>query len=323
MDILQADPIFILGIMPRSGTNHLWDLLCLHPRCAPARSPIREDFLLECSDHLVAYTRAARDRWDPMWGVFADDLEPRFRESLGDGLISYLWEDRERRLVTKTPSVRHIARTFTFFPRARLIVLLRDGRSVVQSCMSTFGWDFDRAARNWAAAADEIRRFEAERRYPADRYLRVRYEDLVDDLKGSLSRIFGFLELDEETFDLEAAVALPVRGSSSYFGPGREAVNWDPVEKGPDFDPRERWRSWTPEMHERFEWIAGTQMRSLGYQSDADPVRAASKVARHTLLDWNWLARAAIRSAGFHARGRVGTATRPLRERLGLVRSRP
>jgi protein-tyrosine sulfotransferase len=323
VDIQRADPIFILGIMPRSGTNYLWDLLCLHPACAPARSPIREDFFLECSDHLVAYTRAVRDRWDPIWGVFDDDLEARFRESLGDGLISYLSDNRERRLVTKTPSVRHIDRMFTFFPHAQLIVLLRDGRSVAQSCMSTFGWDFDRSARNWAAAAEEIGRFEAEHRYPADRYLRVRYEDLLDDLNGSLSRIFGFLALDQETFDLEAADALPVRGSSSYFGPGRDAVNWDPVEKGQDFDPRQRWRSWTPQMHERFEWIAGRQMRSLGYQSVADPVRAARKAARHTLLDWNWHARALIKSAGFHVRVRLGTATRPLRERLGLVRSRP
>jgi protein-tyrosine sulfotransferase len=323
VDILRADPIFILGIMPRSGTNYLWDLLCLHPDCARARSPINEDFLLECSDHLVAYTREVRERWDPMWGVFSDDLGPRFRERLGDGLISYLWEDRERRLVTKTPSVRHIDRFFTFFPHARLIVLVRDGRSVAQSCMSTFGWDFDRAARNWATAAEELARFESDHRYPTARYLRVRYEDLVDDLKGSISRIFGFLELEEGTFDPEAADALPVRGSSSYFGPGRVAVNWDPVERGPDFDPRARWRSWTPQMHERFEWIAGRQMRSLGYQSVADPVRAARKAARHTLLDWNWHARALIKSAGFHVRVRLGTATRPLRERLGLVRSRP
>jgi protein-tyrosine sulfotransferase len=323
VDILRADPIFILGIMPRSGTNYLWDLLCLHPRCGPARSPIWEDFFLECSDHLVAYTQAVRDRWDPSWGIFGDDLEPRFREGLGDGLVSYLWDDQERRLVTKTPSVRHIDRFFEFFPHARLIVLIRDGRSVVQSCMSTFGWDFDRAARNWSAAAEEIQRFEAQRRYPADRYLRVRYEDLLDDLKGSLSRIFGFLELDEEAFDLEAADALPVRGSSSYFGPGRDAVNWDPVEKGPDFDPRQRWRSWTPQMHERFEWIAGKQMRSFGYQGVSDPVRAARTVVRHTLLDWNWQTRAVIKSAAFHARVRLGTATRPLRERLGLVRSRP
>jgi protein-tyrosine sulfotransferase len=323
VDILRADPIFILGIMPRSGTNYLWDLLCLHPDCARARSPINEDFLLECSDHLVAYTREVRERWDPMWGVFSDDLGPRFRERLGDGLISYLWEDRERRLVTKTPSVRHIDRFFTFFPHARLIVLVRDGRSVAQSCMSTFGWDFDRAARNWATAAEELARFESDHRYPTARYLRVRYEDLVDDLKGSISRIFGFLELEEGTFDPEAADALPVRGSSSYFGPGRVAVNWDPVERGPDFDPRARWRSWTPQMHERFEWIAGKQMRSFGYQSVADPVRAARTVVRHTFLDWNWQTRAVIKSAAFHARVRLGTATRPLRERLGLVRSRP
>jgi Sulfotransferase family len=322
-NIMQADPIFILGIMPRSGTNYLWDLLGLHPQCAPARAPIREDFFLEASDHLLAYTREVRDRWDPMWGVFDDDLMRRFHESLGDGLVSFLWVEHQRRLLAKTPSVRHLDRFFTFFPRAHLIVLVRDGRSIVQSCMSTFGWDFDRAARNWAAGADEIRRFEARGRHSPDRYLLVRYEDLLDDLKGSLSGILRFLELDEDAYDLEAAAQLPVRGSSFYFGSGRVSVHWEPVERGPDFDPKERWRSWSPQMHERFEWIAGEQMRFLRYEGVVASVSGPGRVARHTLLDWLWRSRAEVRSAAFRVRVKVGTVTRPLRQRLGLVRTRP
>jgi hypothetical protein len=320
---LRLDPIFILGIMPRSGTNFLWDLLCLHPGCAPARSPIREDFFLEYSDHLLAYTKDVGDRWDPSWGVFGDDLMPGFHEALGGGLISYLWEDRDRRLVTKTPSVRHIDRFSTLFPGARLLVLVRDGRSVVQSCISTFGWEFDRTAHKWAESADEILRFEAGNDDLAGRYLRIRYEDLLDDLKGSIQRILGFLDLDTISFDLEAAAALPVRGSSSYFGPGEVSVQWGPVARGADFDPKERWRSWSPQMLERFEWIAGDQMRLLGYQTGAEPVRTTRGVMRHTLLDWKWRACLALRWTAFRARVRVGTATRPFRERLGLVRSPP
>jgi protein-tyrosine sulfotransferase len=322
-DITQADPIFILGIMPRSGTNYLWDLLCLHPQCTPARSPIREDFFLEASDHLLAFTGEVRERWDPMWGVFDDDLIRRFHQSLGDGLVSFLWVDRERRLLAKTPSVRHLDRFFSFFPRAHLVVLIRDGRSVVQSCMSTFGWDLDRAARNWAAAADEIRWFQARAQHPTDRYLLVRYEDLLDDPRGSLGKILGFLDLDQDDFDFEAAEGLPVRGSSFYFGPGRISVHWEPVDKGADFDPKERWRSWSRGMHERFEWIAGEQMRFFGYEAVVAPVAGPGKVAQHRLLDGVWRCRAVVRSAAFGARVRLGTLTRPLRQRLGLVRSRP
>ncbi len=321
-DITKADPIFILGIMPRSGTNYLMDLLRLHPQCAPARTPISEDFFLEPSDLLFAYTWQVRKRWDPMWGVFDEDLMRRFHESLGDGLVSFLWVERDRRLVAKTPSVRHIDRFFTFFPQARLLILVRDGRSVVQSCMSTFGWDFDRAARNWAAGADEIRRFCQTDRPSTDRYMLVRYEDLLDDVKGSFSGILRFLELDEDVFDFEAAATLPVRGSSSYFGPGRDSVHWEPVQRGPDFDPKDRWRSWSPEMHERFEWIAGAQLRSFGYQDPVDPVRAVGKMMKHRLLDWRWQGATATRSAVYRTRVTLGTASRPLRERLGLVRTK-
>jgi hypothetical protein len=319
LDVEKVDPVFILG-MPRSGTNYLSDLLCLHDRCAPARAPIREDFFLEASDHLLHYASDLQERWDPTWGVFEDDLIRQFYERLGDGLISFLWVERERRLVAKTASVRHLDRFFMFFPRARLLIVVRDGRSVVQSSMSTFGWDFDLAARKWAAAADEIRRFCAEDRPATDRYRLVHYEDLLDDLRRALSSILRFLELEEDTFDWAAAADLPVRGSSSYFGPGRDSVHWDPVQRTPGFDPKERWRSWSREMHERFEWIAGSQLRHLGYRSETEPVVGPAQALTHRFLDWRWQAKTATRVAIYRARVTLGTATLPLRKRLGLVR---
>jgi Sulfotransferase family len=320
MDIERADPIFILGIMPRSGTNFLWDLLCLHPDCGPARAPVMEDFFLQASDHLIAYTRAVRDWWDPKWGIFDKNLMAEFHRAMGDGLISFLWVDRERRLVTKTPSVAHVDRFFTFFPKARLIVLVRDGRSVAQSAMSTFGWDLDRAARNWARAASEIRRFRSREPRWADRWRLVRYEDLLGDVKA-LSPILQFAELDEKVYDFEAASQLPVRGSSFYFGPSRRSVHWEPVSKGPDFTPKDRWRSWTREMHERFEWIAGEQLRYFGYASLVPPVDSPTSALRHRARDWRWQARWLMRKLLYTARVELGTASRPLRQRLGLVRT--
>jgi protein-tyrosine sulfotransferase len=323
-DIRRPDPIFIHGIMPRSGTNYLWQLLLQHPGCAPGRDPIREDFFLECSDHLASFVADASGHWDPMWGSVDDPTLGDLLRSLGDGLVSYLWVDPERRLVAKTPSVARLDRFFSLFPEARLIVLVRDGRSVAQSCMSTFGWDLERAARNWARAADTIERFESAAALPADRYVRIRYEDLLDDLDVSVARVLSVCGLDPERYDLEAARALPVRGSSSYFGAEHRSVHWDPVPKGPDFEPRRRWSSWTEAMHERFGWIAGAQMRRLGYDSDLrPPIRDAAERSRQRLLDWRWTTRSAMRSLTFRARVRVGSATRPVRERLGLARPLP
>jgi hypothetical protein len=313
VEIQRASPIFILGIMPRSGTNFLMDLLCLHPSCARPRLPISEDLFLEASDHLVAYTRAVRDSWDPRWGTFDGGLMQDFHRSLGDGLISFLWADRSRRLVTKSPSVKHVGRFFAFFPRARLIILVRDGRSVVQSAMETFGWDFEWATRLWAAAAAEIRRFQAHARWRRGRYRIIRYEDLVQDRKATLLPVLRFLELDVSGFDFDAAVRLPVRGSSFYFGPERSSVHWEPVERGPDFEPTERWRSWSPDMHERFEWIAGRELRYFGYRSLMPPIEGAGRTLRHRILDRRWQAWWGMRTVVSRVRVKLMKVPLPLR----------
>jgi protein-tyrosine sulfotransferase len=240
----HADPIFILGVMPRSGTNYLWDLICSHPDCAPAREPIHEDLFLQHAHLLEAYIEAVQRAWDPAWGTFADDLPAKLWASLGDGLISFLWVERSRRLVTKSPSVRNLALFFGLFPRARLLILIRDGRSAVQSAMATFNWDFDTAANLWAEGAEEIRQFDRAHRDSGLSYRIVRYEDLVDDVEPVMAELLDFLNLDRDRFDFAAAGGLPVRGSSAFFGPGQAAVNWEPVEKDAAFAPKERWREW-------------------------------------------------------------------------------
>jgi protein-tyrosine sulfotransferase len=323
VDDQRAGPIFILGILPRSGTNYLWDLLRLHPSCAAARSPVREDLFLEHSDLLEDFVGSVRASWDPRWGAFPDDIDQQLLASLGQGLLSFLSEDRQRRLLTKSPSIRNIARFFSLFPNSQLLILVRDGRSVVQSCMTTFGWDLERGARSWARAADEISAFirSVPRKY-ADRFLLVRYEDLIEDLGGSLSKILFFLELDEGGFDWDGATRLPVRGSSTYLGPGHHSIHWDPIPRGPDFDPLERWRVWSQEQHLRFEWIAGDQLRRLGYRSEVEPIRDPHDIALHRVRDAIWLSRTSLKRLTFRARVAIGTATRPARERLGFARTR-
>jgi hypothetical protein len=317
----RTAPIFILGVSPRSGTNFLWDLLCSHPDCAPGREPVRENFFLEHADLLLRFVDQVSARWDPAWGPIDRALTDGLRASLGSGLIDFLTVDPTRRLVVKTPSVRNIATFFELFPDASLLVLVRDGRSVVQSCMATFGWDFDTAARRWAAAADEVLRFQAEHSRAAA-YRLMRYEDLLDDLEGTLTPLLESLRLDVDRFDFAAASALPVRGSSEYFGAGRTTVHWEPVPKDPRFDPRQRWRSWTARQLERFSWIAGTQQVSLGYGLSVHRPSGPRAVV-HRLADLRWSASRLGGTAVFALRRHLGPPSRPLRRRLGLVADRP
>jgi hypothetical protein len=308
LDRQLRDPIFIHGILPRSGTNFLWDLLLLHPDCSRAREPVNEDLFLDHSDRLMAFVSEVRSAWDPRWGAFPADLAERLCSGIGDGLISFLWVERDRRLVTKSPSVKHLDRFFVFFPSARLLILVRDGRSVVQSAVDTFGWDFDRACRAWAEAARTILRYRRSQTSRANQWRVVRYEDLVDDPEGQLRAIFQFLSLDAGGYDFEAARNLPVRGSSA-FGRQQSKVHWDTVPKDSSFAPKERWHSWSAEQVNRFNWLAGDELVELGYAPSRNRFSFLD-AAGHRLRDWRWQTIRRGRLLLYRARVRLALRTR-------------
>lgn len=288
-------PIFIMGIMPRSGTVWLRHLLMLHPRCA-GTSPW-EDWLVPNAHLLQHYVDAVYAHWEPRGEVRKEWLY----ESLGSGLLS-IWAGRladGRRLVTKTPSTKNIGLFFRLFPQAYLLVLIRDGRSVVESAARTSGLDYETGARRWARAAQEILRFRQAAGSAAHRVLMVRYEDLYANLDTELRRILEFLQLPVDEYDFEAARSLPVRGSSAMSRTSSDRVHWAPVEKTSEFQPLARWRHWPPLRHERFNWIAATYLEAFGYE----PVRCAGVQAAWSVFNvicdvWWWMTRAPRAAAG-------------------------
>jgi len=63
LSVSHKEPIFIIGIMERSGTNFLCDLLKLDPDCAHVHSPIAEDHLLKRADLLIKYADFLQGLW--------------------------------------------------------------------------------------------------------------------------------------------------------------------------------------------------------------------------------------------------------------------
>jgi hypothetical protein len=255
----------------RSGTNFLYDLICLHPDCARVEA-IWEDFALARADRLQDYASAVAAAWHGDWDPDGEHRRALLRR-LGEGVVRFLADrvaPREetplRYTVSKTPSVENLE-ALADFPGARAIVIARDGRDVVESGMRSFEWRFRDAAREWARAAERI----AAARECGVPFLLVRYEDLLADLEGELRRIFDHLDLNPQRVDFAAAARLPVRGSSS-FGVGDGGVHWSPVAKTADFQPVNRWAGWTRRRRQRFLWLAGDRMRELGY-SDLEPPR--------------------------------------------------
>lgn len=90
---------------------------------------------------------------------------------------------------------RHFDRLLHIWPDARFVHLVRDPRDVARSCLG-MGW----AGNVWSGVSLWC---EAERLWervraglPRERYLEVRYEDLVVDCRAELRRICAFLGLE-------------------------------------------------------------------------------------------------------------------------------
>lgn len=258
--------------MPRCGTNFLSNLLLLHPDCA-APDPVWEDFLVTHLDLLAGYGDAVSGRWDSSWGVDSGTRKS-LDTSLGDGVVRFLnGQAGAKRAISKTPEVHNMDLFFRFFPDARLLIMVRDGRSIVESSIRSFAWRREPALHAIEKAASTIRRFMQSACDCEGRYRLVRYEDLWEDTEAQLCDLLTFLGLDRDRYDMEQALNLPVRGSSDLKATGTGQVHWDPVERTEDFDPMSRFDHWGPGRHYRYNQVAGTEMEALGYrkQEVGDP----------------------------------------------------
>ena len=279
----KGSPIFILGIMPRSGTNFLHRLLCQHPECGAINStPVREDYLTHHGHWLTRYTKRLKWQWGH-WGANEEFVAP-LSKGIGEGITDFLSSlTSAKYVVTKTPSVANIDTFFEFFPHARLLIIVRDGRSVVASGMSGFGWNFETATRAWAQAARRIKSFEEKNQQFKNQYMVVHYESLSSDTVNSLQEIFNFLELDIGEYDFESALETPIYGSSYARAEGK-SVSWAPVEKREGVVAINRWEGWSPFLHQRFNKSAGKELKLFAYEPVTTTVTLLH-ACRHLLID--------------------------------------
>lgn len=261
-------PIFIFGILPRSGTNFLHRLICLHPDCVAARP--WEDFLVHPAPLLDAYAHAVTAEWHPQTAERLagqiDDPPAELLRCIGNGLRGLLAgpQPPSARIVSKTPWVRNLDAVFRLFPDAQLLLLVRDGRAVVESGARSFWWDYRSAMRQWAGAAQAILDFQAAHRQAGERFRLVRYEDLHLRTESTMADILRFLGLDADRYDSSAARNCPVIGSSEAMQAGAGLAHAE--QRDARFAPLERWRCWGEDKHAAFNAIAGATMRALGYE---------------------------------------------------------
>ena len=283
-------PCFILAIMERCGTNYIYKLLGKHPDCI-GPGTISEDYVLYHSQTLKDYAESLVSSWNPAWGVEEKlGLHPQkaILSCFGDALFQFLklqisrepmnrykeeheftQERRPKVFLSKTPKVGGLENFFDLFPEANLLIIIRDGRAVIESGVRSFGWDYENATRAWKAGAEAVRALEENKCHSGKKLHIVKYEDLLVDEEKELRKIFAFLDIDPDLFDFKAAKSMGIFGSSeTKMQTG--TLHWDEVKKGDDFNPLNRFDNWNKKRHERFNWIAGITMSHFGY--DLEPI---------------------------------------------------
>ncbi|MEO1128605.1 MAG: sulfotransferase [Planctomycetota bacterium] len=196
---MSGPPFFIVGAS-RSGTTMLRLMLNAHPRlCIPPESHFLIDLHKQFGEapfDAVAATSALRDHHRFREWALDDDAwvtEPAptsWSELFSRAFAAFAHREDKPRWGDKTPIyARWLARLHDLFPDAQVVHIIRDPRDVVSSLLSMpwfEGSAYD-AAEHWRAHVagahdDGTHLF-------GDRYLEVRYEDLVHDPPSIAERI--------------------------------------------------------------------------------------------------------------------------------------
>ena len=188
---------------------------------------------------------------------------PGYADLFAAVLAAWAGPRGKRRVGDKSPGHMHCVPIIAeLYPRAKFIATLRDPRAVVSSEL-TAEWgarSVDQIARRWRRVAD--RHLELERTLSPDRYMMLRYEDLVTHPEENLRRVCAFLGESFEPAMLR------------YYERPAGELGFDPSESWKlgtlqPLDP-ERLDAWKgalePEQVDLIERAAASHLESLGYE---------------------------------------------------------
>jgi hypothetical protein len=273
MSDLRERPIFIVG-HPRSGTTLLRFILSSHPRIdIPGETGfipflhrevgVRLD-LDEVEAMLEKIGRMNRD-WDRMVP------DPRaFYHALPAPSLAHVLDALYRRKIAssgagrwgdKTPSyVRSIATLERIFPRAQFLHVIRDGRDTALSARRKWGrrrphQDLYYLLRMWVR--DVHHGQSTGRRLGPDRYLEVRYEQLVGEPQRTVERVCDFLR---EGYHPSMGDHTTLARERIQAG-GHEEV-WEPITPHSVQRWRDQMSTFDLKMADR---VAGPTLARLGY----------------------------------------------------------
>lgn len=190
--VLPLAPVWVIG-SPRSGTTWFGRILDSNP----ALFITEETRVMSMLNRVV--NRLAQDRWLLQRGQKAmirrlgadlPGLVERFYSDLG-ARPDQRWGDKHPHYADRRRDPECLTLINALFPDSQFIHLIRDGRAVAAS-FRDLGWgNLEYSAEIWVNHVRHAREFG--QTLPPERYLEVRYEDLVQDTRSEAERVHEFL----------------------------------------------------------------------------------------------------------------------------------
>lgn len=253
----QPAPIFIVGCQ-RSGTTLLRLILDSHPNvsCGPE------------TRFLASLSRITTDEWQRLsqYGFPKEYWHEKVATLFDSFQSDYAHARGKARWADKTPmyalSLEYLDQ---LFPTCRIIHVIRDGRDVVASHRKRWGYVAAvKAVAKWPHYVTTARAVGLQ--MPADRYLEVRYEDVVNNTETTMRRVLAFvgepwdpavLEYNSHRHDVPAAYQSLASDRRSDAGDGG-AVYRSRVGAGQ--------RELDPLLRFLVRLVSGPMLRQLGYR---------------------------------------------------------
>ena len=260
--------IFLHGVMPRSGTVYFGEVLRLYPEVFAYPNKLWElPFMTHAGDLINYQEKFFQTYQQNRSQMEQNDLLCLFGAAMMNYLHSFVPEGKI--LLIKVPWMQFLNYFFTFFPKKRLLLLMRDGRDVVHSTIRTWpNRDFEDVCRQWDSSARIF--LDLQEKFNSDEYriCFVKFEDLLQEPEDVTRGVLQTFDLDCQKFPADKIHNLPVRGSSAMQQEGK--VSWSPVQKQTKYKPGGKWRSWSRQEKKLFKNICGETLIKLDYAENSE-----------------------------------------------------
>jgi tetratricopeptide (TPR) repeat protein len=261
LDVSQS-LAFLCG-HPRSGTTLLEQVLDTHPEIVSVEES--DNFFMNALSPLLRAHSPLTDLLAVMDACHMDELLTA-RQNFFTSMTRCLGQPiGARLLIDKNPSLTSLVPAiFRIFPEARFVAMIRDPRDVVLSCYMQSFVPVSSVSGNYLTLEDAAEEYAGVMgvwslaRQPLEGNIcEVRYEDMVEDLKGNARRVLDFLGLEwsESIMDYDRHAREKVVRS-----PTAEAVTEKVHTRA-----KNRWRNYEKHLEPVLETLRPC-LKSLGYE---------------------------------------------------------